>query len=250
LGTPAIALVVACALLVVAVKPVAADDSYRSMVTITEDRLFVLAEDVPIGTLLTEVGRVAGVVVDLDVGLPAGVAARPVSVVFEGIPADDAFRRLLHEYDAVFSYTAERLRRVTVYAPLAAGEPLVEEPRPAVVDGPTVERQSEALWALAAQDDQEARDAALAILAHAPQVRLLEDALDVLDGLESVPAEPLLAFAGGQPSAGLRGRALEVLARHWPRDPRVTALVEAGARDADEGLRDTARALLEILPPD
>ena len=139
LGTTAIALVVACALVFVAtVMPVAADDPPRSMVTITQDRLFVMAEEATIGALLSEVGRVAGVVVVLNVGAAADAAARPVSVVFEGLAADEAFRRLLQEYDAVFSYTAERLRRVTVYAPLVAGGPLVEEPPAGVVSRPSL----------------------------------------------------------------------------------------------------------------
>jgi hypothetical protein len=249
--TTAIVPVVACALLAAfaAVRPAAAEPARRLTVTAVQDRLSVEATDVGLGELLEEVGRAAGVVVVLDAALPAEAAARRVSVAFEGVTADDAFRRLLRDYHAVYRYGAANagLQSVTVYGVVVPARSGLAGP-PSEQDD--LERQSEALRALAERSEPAARDAALEILGRAAQPELLADALDVLDGLEFVPAEPLLAFAGSARPSVLRGRALKVLVRHWPRDPRVAALIRAGTRDADEEVREIARALLDTLPAD
>ena len=233
------------------------EEPRRLQVTGVKDRLSVQATDVPFGDLLLEVGRVAAVTVVLDNALPADEAARPVSIAFEGVTADEAFRRLLRGYHAVFRYTAgdPALQSLTVYGPVIparsglARPPRTREERSAT-PGSNLAQQSQALRRLADRNDEAARDAAVEILARATQPELIEDALEVLDSLESVPAEPLLAFARGQRPAALRGQALKVLVRHFPKDPRVAALVRASTRDADADVREIASALLELVSAD
>ena len=233
-----------------------AEESRRLKVTAVKEQLTVEAIDVPLGELLMEVGRVAGITVALDNALPLEEAARPVSVTFENVTADEAFRRLLRGYHAVYRYTAMNpgLTSLTVYGPVVPARsgfsvPAREREQTATA-APNAEQQSEALRRLADRNDPAARDAAVDILARATQPELIEDALDVLDNLDSVPAEPLLAFAGGQRPAALRGQALRVLVRHWPKDPRVAALVRASTRDPDAGVSELARALLELVSGD
>jgi hypothetical protein len=253
---------VACALLAVlaAAGPAVADEPRPLKVTVARDRVSVEAAEVSLGEVLEAVGKAAGVAVVLDAALPADAAGRPVSVAFEEVSIDDAFRRLLRDYHAVYFYAASAaaLQSVTVYGPavaarsgLTAPPARADEPGPqrgpAAAAGANSERQAEALRSLAEKDEPAARDAALEVLARGTQAEVLEQALEVLDSLDSVPAEPLLAFAGSARPAALRGQALRLLARHWPRDPRVAALVRAGTRDADEHMRELASALLEVL---
>ena len=233
-----------------------AEEPRRLKVTAVKEQLTVEAADVPLGELLTEVGRVAGVTVVLDNALPVEEAARPVSATFENVTADEAFRRLLRGYHAVYRYTAAAagLTSLTVYGPVIPARsgfaaPSRERDQTAAAT-PNAEQQSEMLRRLADRNDPAVRDAAVDILARATQPELIEDALDVLDNLETVPAEPLLAFAGGQRPAALRGQALRVLVRHWPKDPRVAALVRASTRDPDAGVSELARALLELVAGD
>jgi hypothetical protein len=165
-----------------------------------------------------------------------------VSVVFEGLTVDDAFRRLLRDYHAVYLYaaTGSALQSVTVYGPVVAA-------RSGLTGPPSRPDEGEPARGAVDRRERVARDAALEILARSTQAESIENALEVLDGLDSVPAEPLLAFAGAQRPATLRARALRILVHHWPEDPRVVALIRAGTQDADPEIRELAAALLETL---
>lgn len=231
-----------------------AEEPRRLTVTAAKEQLTVDAKDVPLGELLIEVGKVAGITVVLDNALPAEEAARLVSATFDRVTADEAFRRLLRGYHAVYRYSAATtgLTSITVYGPvIPARSGFAAQPRErAGAPAASAEQQAENLRRLADRNDPAARDAAVEILARATQPELIEDALDVLDNLESAPAEPLLAFAGGQRPAALRGQALRVLVRHWPKDPRVAALVRASTRDPDTDVSEIARALLDLVSGD
>jgi hypothetical protein len=73
-------------------------------------------------------------------------------------------------------------------------------------------------------------------------------AVEALAGLAALPLEPLLAAARDDPDSSLRLDALLLLARRAGGDPRVHALLEAAADDADP----ERRAVVELLlaPPD
>ena len=108
-----------------------------------------------------------------------------MAAAFADVTADDAFRRLVRGYHAVFRYTAENLslQSLTVYGPVIparsgfASPPRArEEP---VTPGPNAEQQTEALRRLADANDPAARDAAVDILARATQPELIEEALNL-----------------------------------------------------------------------
>jgi type II secretory pathway component GspD/PulD (secretin) len=150
----------------------------RLKVTGAKEQLTVQATDVPLGELLTEVGRVAGITVVLDNALTAEEAARPVSATFDNVTPDEAFRRLLRGYHAVYRYAGESagLTSITVYGPaIPARSGFAPPPRareqPATP--PNAEQLAEALRRLADRNDPAARDAAVEILARATQPELI-----------------------------------------------------------------------------
>ena len=105
------------------------------------------------------------------------------------------------------------------------------------------EERSAALHALAGTEI--GLQTALEVLASDREPEVLKNALDALTGYVTLPLDPVLtAMRNEDPS--VRIQALELLSLHRANDPRVDeVLTRAATTDADEDVRESARALID-----
>jgi hypothetical protein len=183
---------------------------------------------------------------------PTGVAADTATVV-DPDAIDETIRLLRRDTNFVLSYPPGGPADVRVYRDGDASE------NPAEAVQPAEQREQATLraQALGASDAEErvtalhallgtevGRQTALEILARDREPEVLKNALDVLTGYVTLPLEPVLAAARNQ-DPSVRIQALELLSLHRANDPRVEqVLTRAAATDADEDVRESARALI------
>jgi hypothetical protein len=124
--------------------------------------------------------------------------------------------------------------------------------RGAAIGHPDPAERSTALEKLAESDDEKlALETALEVLDRERNPEVLESALDILLGQESVPLEPILKLAAADREPDVRIRALELLGEHGKRDRRVLELLRnLDKNDKHDEVRESARSLLRDLEGD
>lgn len=170
---------------------------------------------------------------------------------------------MLSGMDVVVTYSDDGIHEVRVYRTRAdsndrqgAGDTAVPDPRVAddlarvarlrhaVTSQPDPARRLSALQRLATTADRRlVVEAAMAVLESDSSRALLEYALDVVRGEDSLRLEPLLKLAVGAREPTVRIKALNRLADQGARDPRIVETLRVLADDPL--LRATARRLLE-----
>jgi hypothetical protein len=241
------------------------------------DRVWIHADHAPLGSVLGELARVAGIrVVVVEPGAPR-LAAEVVSARLDGVPVDEAARRLLRGKNLILVYGRHRLTEIHLRggrAPVAAAAPpepgsprppsgaapddagIDDEPgrldrlRERVLDHPDAGARVAALEALGgARDTARVVTTVAEVLARDRHPAVLEAALDLLAAMPDPPLEAIGAFARGAAGAALRVQALGLLGERLGTDARARAAVRRLARtDAVADVRNAARMLLETAP--
>lgn len=236
--------------------------------TIADGRLSLDAHDASLQGILDEIGDRTGLRVRMDDTGEAQVAGETVTMTLDSVPVEDALRRLLRGKDFVLVYSPSRLSEARVYgrsperpgsepAPAAsvpsapAGVPenrqAVAQLRNQALSSPDPAARAQALEGLAANADQRAvRDTLIEVLEHETNPGLLQRALDIVGADRTMPLEPVLKLAVGNPAPEVRIKALTALVEQVSRDPRARQALEvAAADDAAPAVRDAAKALLQ-----
>jgi hypothetical protein len=252
----------------VAAAPVPAGGAPGLSVTASGSLIQIRAEGATLAHVLREIGRVAGLAVLVEEG--ADLPGPSIAATLHVASAEEALRRLLRDRDHVLVTSPAGVLEIRIYgtAPEAArpaGAPARRgEPAPAGVTEPTPDPLQLRADALMHADPEEralaldrlvgtdagdvARGAVLAVLDGEHDPRVLETALDLLDGLETLPLEPLLGWVARRHEPALRIRALTMLRERAENDGRVHRILSTlGQREEDETVRAAARALLGDL---
>ena len=251
----------------------AQDDAPAISMTVSDGRLSLDARSAPLQSILNAIGDRTGVRVRLDEPGEARIGNGLVTIVLDAAPVEDALRRLLRGTDFVLVYSPGRLAEARVYGrnaepagaetappagsvdPVPAGEPQdrssVAGLRSQVLGNPDPAARARALEGLAASADQRAvRDTVLEVLERESNPGLLQRALDIAGGDRSIPLEPIVKLAVGNPAPEVRIKALTQLREHVARDPRARQTLEVSAADDPApGVRQAARALLQQMSP-
>lgn len=123
--------------------------------------------------------------------------------------------------------------------------------RAEALGNPDPDQRVAGLEELAASDyPQLALDTAVKVLGSERVADVLQSALSVVAGMDTVPLEPILTFVADNrvQDAAVRIQALELLSEHGQDDPRVRELLRRIARsDKDQDVRESAKSLLEDL---
>jgi hypothetical protein len=247
--------------------PARADEPPMS-ITVSAGLLTLEAHDTPLQSILDEISRLSGIRVRLDEADEAQAADELVTIVLETTPVEDALRRLLPGKDFVFLYSPSALAEARVYRAgdkgpgRAAAEPAnvsatpggespdltsVAALRNQALSSPDPGVRSRALEGLAANVDQRAaRDAVLEVLERESNPVLLQRALDIVGADRSLPVEPLVKLAIGNPAPEVRIKALTRLSEQIGGDPRARQTLEVSAADDPApGVRQAAKTLLQ-----
>lgn len=123
--------------------------------------------------------------------------------------------------------------------------------RAEALGNPDPDQRVAGLEELAASDYQQlALDTAVKVLGSERVADVLQSALSVVAGMDTVPLEPILTFVADNrvQDPAVRIQALELLTEHGQDDPRVRELLRRIARsDKDKDVRESAESLLEDL---
>jgi hypothetical protein len=123
--------------------------------------------------------------------------------------------------------------------------------RAEALGNPDPEQRVAGLEELAAGDySQLALNTAVTMLGSERVADVLQSALSVVAGMDTVPLEPILTFVADNRvrDAAVRIQALELLSEHGQDDPRVRELLRRIARsDENKDVRESAKSLLEDL---
>jgi hypothetical protein len=235
------------------------DDVVPLWVDASPAGLTVFAEDVPLRSILDEIGRATGVRIRVD-----GGDQENVTIAFEDLPVEEGLRRLLRGKD-FFMMSAPRgaIEAAHVYrrgAPPPAGARVsagagaaVSQPRQDVasirseaIANPSSRRRLRALERLAANADADAAmGTVVEVLERESNPQLLERALDIAGQDPSTPLDVIVNLARRNPDAQVRIKALDHLSQRDRSDARVRHTLEVLATDdpAPE-VRTVARRLL------
>lgn len=245
----------------------------------TSDGLSVEARRVPFGELLQAISRATGIRVYLEAGLDAEALAAPQDVTFKDLPIEEALKRVLRSRNFVVGYRSDRVDEVRIFhgagvgpfTPLPAGRAQARRRAPvrpvtsSSSSEPTAadiarleetalshadpEERSRALSELSdVADEAKTRETALAVLERDPHPEVLEEALNILESQEDVPADRVLRFASSDRPSKLRVQALEMLKDQEAATPdQIRQAAQALARDPDEEVRERALQILEDL---
>jgi len=222
------------------------------------------AKDRPLSWFLNEISRAAGVAVVLA----DGVGVERLSIDFKDLPAEEAFRQLLRDYDAFFFYSGEgmkpaSLRVVWVY-PKGQGKGL--QPVPPEQWASTKEFEEEL-----GDPDPDVRARSIEALIERKGNRALEAVLKALEDQEArvrtralyqaisagleLPEDVLIALALSDSSPSVRFLALEALATgpeaHWIAQRALSDPSPHVQQRAQEILRglETASRPAKAAPP-
>ena len=247
--------------------PVRAEDPTTLNVTLHDARLSVNARAASLQHILAEISRVSGISVYLEAGLETQLGDETTTVALEDLTVEEGLRRLLRHKNFIFAYSSTGLAEVKVYVEgtgdfhrLPVETQRSGERGPAAQQGavrlraealgnPDALERSRALSRLAESGNLKlAVETALEVLERERDSEVLESALDLLLGAESVPLDPILKLAASAREVELRVQALEILGEHGKRDPRVSELLKTLAKsDKDNEVRETAESLLEDI---
>ncbi len=259
-----------------------AEEAPQVTLAVQAERLSVSADGVPLQDVLTEFSRLTGIRIYLKSALDARVAEEATRVAYEGLTLEASLRRLLKGKNYLLVFSPVELTEVRIYVGgeeefrRLASERRRQAQRPKsarkahrqtrsteegdqgplrlqreALTNPDPSERAAALDRLAGEDDQVlAIRTALAALERERNPEVLESALDVLQGGESLPLEPVIRFATSDREPHLRIHALEILSEHGPEEPRILALLRTLAESAQrEDVREAAKNLLEDQDP-
>jgi len=265
----AVAAALALASLTVAGAPSSAEESASSRMTFIGGRLSLHAREASLQSILDEIADRTGLHVRLDT-VDAAALQEPVTIVLDRVPVEAALLRLLRDKDFVLLSSPSGAAEVRVYGPgqrtavresapaVGASPPQADAPDNAAVAGlrnqaladPDSGVRGRALEGLAAKADQPAaRDAVMEVLARETNPGLLERALDIVGGDQSIPLEPIVKLAVNSPAPQVRIKALSQLSQHVTRDPQARRTLEVlAADDPAPPVREAAQALLRRAP--
>ena len=123
--------------------------------------------------------------------------------------------------------------------------------RAEALGNPDPEQRVAGLEELASGDYPElALETVVKVLGSERVADVLQSALTIAGGMDTVPLEPILTFVADNrvQDSGVRIQALELLSEHGQTDPRVRELLRRIARsDKDKDVRESAKSLLEDL---
>ena len=249
----------------------------RVTVRLQKDRLSINAREAALREILVELSRATGIQVYLAVDLEGRVAAEATTISFKGLTIEEGLRRLLRGKNLILVYSQAGLSEIRIYGEgsrefrrLTVGRPQPSRraqtaqraPRPPrgvvedfaeltrlraeALENPDPAARSAALDRLS-RNEKLAVQTALEILERERDPEVLESALDILGGQESVPLDPLFKVAT-HPEPTVRLQALELLSEHGEGDSRVRDLLKKIVQtDRNREVRETARSLLESL---
>jgi hypothetical protein len=249
-------------------------------VRLQDGQISMLANDVPLGEILSEIRQATGIEIHIDAALEEKVLPIRRTIALSGVPLETALRRLLPDAGSVFLYQGTKLSAVAWYgaggrppgkfavaagrqravpaakaaaSPDASDSPSDDDPARTAelvkqaLGAPEPGERIKALEELSlASDERVILDTALQTFATERDPEVLDVAFDLFKDVESAPIEPLIQLirtASQLPE--LRIRALDVLAERGLNDPRVIELLRVTAsRDASPELRRNASAFL------
>ncbi len=212
----------------------------------------VRAKDCSLSWLLNELSRKSGVAVLIA----EGVGEERLSIDFNKLPAEEALRQILHEYDAFFFYSGEELKpaalRVVWVYPKGQGQglhPVPPEEWPSTKEieerlgDPDPEGRARAIEALIDRKGEQAVKAVLKALED-PEARVRTRALyhAFSAGLE-IPQDVLIGRALSDSSAIVRFLALEALAT----GPDAQWIAQRALSDPSPDVQQRAQEILRGL---
>ncbi len=240
-------------------------------------RLWVVVQEADVQLVLAEISRATGVAI--SIASDAWVHGEQVTARVGPGSLEEVVRRLLRRGNFVFVYSNERLEAVRVYGeeratgarpfpanvaermPTSAEHADAPETQAALRatalgDSDPSKRLHALVQLLTSQQDAVALDTVVRVLEREDNSEILDMALTLLRTKDSMPVEGLLAFARGHASGMLRRQALELLERGFNAAAVHDVLAvqnvlrTASRQDPDEGVRQTARRLLEAIDND
>lgn len=257
-------------------------------VAISNGRLSVTAQEVPLVTLLGQISRLSGIRIRLDEAAKSQSAQELTTIAFAAVPLEDALGRVLRGRDVIVAYSrGGGIEEVRVYgtraqhrlspssnAPVVRGvlesDPInrvvdtrlraadareaddrarVTQLRSDVMSHPEPRRRLSALERLTASADQQVIIDALAQVMEKESDRaVLDRALDIVADHDSIPLEPLLKLAMSKQPPSVRIKALKRLSEQGGKDPRVLETLRTLLHDPTVGIRNTAQRLLDGRP--
>jgi hypothetical protein len=232
--------------------------------TVAGGRVSLQAEDAPLQRILDEIGDRTGVRVRLDEHADPATLNEPVGITLDRVPVEEALRRLLRGKNFVLVGAPARLSEVRVYSrehaaarteaaavsaspgAVATEEMALMGLRNSALNDASPSARARALEGLAANAGQRiVRDTIMEVLQRETLRGLVDRALDIIAGDQSIPLEPLINLATTSVVPALRIKALTRLSEHLARDPQARRVLEVAAGDdATPEVRDAARTLL------
>ena len=246
------------------------------------DRLSVSAEEVPLKDIVAEIGRATSIKISGEARLDPQVVNQAQTVGFHQLKVEEAFRRLLPDYNFVVVHSSDGIE-IDIHAPgqrsqpapqgtrtvgqaapsapqaapsapqAAPGAPQAAPSDPTILrdtalSDPDPRKRAQAMSQLSRIPDKEiAGETALSVLDRDREPVVLRSALDALGAQTPVPIDPLIRFAGNNGQVPeLRVRAIELLRDNALGNGQVQALLRvAAARDRSEAVQAAAKRILD-----
>ena len=246
------------------------------------DRLSVSAEEVPLKDIVAEIGRATSIKISGEARLDPQVVNQAQTVGFHQLKVEEAFRRLLPDYNFVVVHSSDGIE-IDIHAPgqrsqpapqgtrtvgqaapsapqaapsapqAAPGAPQAAPSDPTILrdtalSDPDPRKRAQAMSQLSRIPDKEiAGETALTVLDRDREPVVLRSALDALGAQTPVPIDPLIRFAGNNAQVPeLRVRAIELLRDNALGNGQVQALLRvAAARDRSEAVQAAAKRILD-----
>jgi hypothetical protein len=246
------------------------------------DRLSVSAEEVPLKDIVAEIGRATSIKIFGEARLDPQVVNQAQTVGFHQLKVEEAFRRLLPDYNFVVVHSSDGIE-IEIHAPGQRSQPASQGTRTvgqaapsapqaapsapqAAPSGPTDVRGDPTILRDTALSDPDPRkraqamsqlsripekeiagETALSVLDRDREPVVLRSALDALGAQTPVPIDPLIRFAGNNGQVPeLRVRAIELLRDNALGNGQVQALLRvAAARDRSEAVQAAAKRILD-----
>ena len=239
------------------------------------DRLSVSAEEVPLKDIVAEIGRATSIKISGEARLDPQVVNQAQTVGFHQLKVEEAFRRLLPDYNFVVVHSSDGIE-IDIHAPGQGSQPASQGTRTvgqaapsapqAAPSGPTDVRGDPTILRDTALSDPDPRkraqamsqlsripekeiagETALSVLDRDREPVVLRSALDALGAQTPVPIDPLIRFAGNNAQVPeLRVRAIELLRDNALGNGQVQALLRvAAARDRSEAVQAAAKRILD-----
>jgi len=246
------------------------------------DRLSVSAEEVPLKDIVAEIGRATSIKISGEARLDPQVVNQAQTVGFHQLKVEEAFRRLLPDYNFVVVHSSDGIE-IDIHAPGQRSQPAPQGTRTvgqaapsapqaapsapqAAPSGPTDVRGDPTILRDTALSDPDPRkraqamsqlsripekeiagETALSVLDRDREPVVLRSALDALGAQTPVPIDPLIRFAGNNGQVPeLRVRAIELLRDNALGNGQVQALLRvAAARDRSEAVQAAAKRILD-----